>query len=262
MPYLTVGDAELSYTVTGSGPPLVLVHGWTCDSSDWSWLIPLLQDQFRVIAYDRRGNGRSLPSGGFELPQDVADLAEVIERVADGPAVVVGHSVGAAIVSLLAVQRPELVLGAVSIDPPYPVIDQRRDFIEGMRARLLDGDPERVVRSFFAALTPDWIRPFILRRVLTHSAEALRTGFTALWREEIPLAYLPGAHDYLAQRKCPVLVLYTEAAVHAGQEERTFRHPASRAKLLTGSGHWLQIERPDEVAAEVRQWWSAAREID
>lgn len=50
MPYLEIGDSALFYTATGTGTPVVLVHGWTADSIDYSWLIPLLQENFRVIA--------------------------------------------------------------------------------------------------------------------------------------------------------------------------------------------------------------------
>jgi pimeloyl-ACP methyl ester carboxylesterase len=47
MAYLETGDSTLFYTVTGNGTPVVLVHGWTADSTDYSWLIPLLEPHFR-----------------------------------------------------------------------------------------------------------------------------------------------------------------------------------------------------------------------
>jgi pimeloyl-ACP methyl ester carboxylesterase len=67
---LAVNGAELYYEVRGSGPPVLLIMGFTGDGGNFETLAELLADEFTVVTYDRRGNGRSPPPG--RLGQDLA----------------------------------------------------------------------------------------------------------------------------------------------------------------------------------------------
>jgi pimeloyl-ACP methyl ester carboxylesterase len=262
MAYLETGDSTLFYTVTGNGTPVVLVHGWTADSTDYSWLIPLLEPHFRVIAYDLRGFGKSAPADEYGMDHQLDDLAAVIEHVAGEPALVVGHSLGAAIASSMAAERPERLLGVVVLDAPYAVEESGRPGKEGMRERLAGEHPQEVVKSLFSEVsftdqTPGWLRTLVLRRVESVSSAMIRAGFAALW-DHAPIAFRPESDHYLSRRTGPVLVIYKNAA-RAAYEETTFQHPASRAVVLAGGGHWVQVERAEEVSAAIQDWWKAAR---
>ena len=63
--------ARLFVTESGEGRNVILLHGWTTDSHDWSWQLPALESRYRTIAVDLRGHGRSevMPSGSY-LPAD------------------------------------------------------------------------------------------------------------------------------------------------------------------------------------------------
>ena len=64
MPRVTVNGAELHYDVQGTGPPVLLIMGATGDGGHFDATAGLLADEFTVITYDRRGNGRSpVPAG-------------------------------------------------------------------------------------------------------------------------------------------------------------------------------------------------------
>jgi pimeloyl-ACP methyl ester carboxylesterase len=104
----------LHHDETGSGEPLVLVHGAWADGRHWTRLAEEL-DGFRVVSYDRRGHGRS---GGRHtgIDDDVDDLAELI---AD-PAHVVGGSFGASVTLRLAAKRPDLFLSLSVHEPALP----------------------------------------------------------------------------------------------------------------------------------------------
>jgi pimeloyl-ACP methyl ester carboxylesterase len=66
--------ARLFTTEAGTGKNVVLLHGWTCDSHDWSWQLPLFESEYRVVAADQRGHGRSevMPSGAYTPADYVA----------------------------------------------------------------------------------------------------------------------------------------------------------------------------------------------
>jgi pimeloyl-ACP methyl ester carboxylesterase len=102
---------------TGSGEPVVLVHGAWADGRHWTRLANEL-DEFRVITYDRRGHGRS--GGRVEgIGKDVEDLVGLIEWLGT-PAHVVGGSFGGSVALRLAATRPDLLLSLSVHEPALP----------------------------------------------------------------------------------------------------------------------------------------------
>jgi non-heme chloroperoxidase len=87
---------ELYYEDHGSGPPVVLLHGWPLDSRSWEpQLHPLLEAGHRVILYDRRGFGRSSrPSTGYDFDTLAADLHAVLAALDVQDATLIGFSLG------------------------------------------------------------------------------------------------------------------------------------------------------------------------
>ncbi len=102
-----------------AGPPVVLVHGSRGDHHTWDAVLPLLARRCRVTAYDRRGHGQSDQSNVHGMREDAADLAALIEQLAIVPAHVVGNGVGATVVLLLVMERPEL-FASVAVHEPNP----------------------------------------------------------------------------------------------------------------------------------------------
>src|SRR3954447_24192407 len=116
--FVDVDTVRLFATDEGiGGPPILFVHGWTCDSHDWTYQLPAFTDR-RVIAVDLRGHGRSsVPDGGYTAKQMAADVAALLGQLETGPVVAVGHSMGGAVVTALAVEHAQLVAGCVNVDP-------------------------------------------------------------------------------------------------------------------------------------------------
>lgn len=130
MAFADLGDARLFYTDDGAGPPVLLVHGWSCDSHDWSWQFEAFSEHHRVIAADNRGHGRSsVTTDGYRPRTFAADLARLVQSLDAGPVVAIGHSLGGVIVSALAVEHPELVRAVVAVDPAYAIPVARRETI-------------------------------------------------------------------------------------------------------------------------------------
>src|SRR5437879_3497178 len=119
MTFAEVGDARVFYTDEGGGdPPMLFVHGYTCDSHDWSWQLAHFAADHRVIAVDLRGHGRSsVPESGYDCRTFAEDLAALLRTLGCAPVVAVGHSMGGLVVSALAVEHPDLVQAVVAVDP-------------------------------------------------------------------------------------------------------------------------------------------------
>jgi len=115
------GSVTLHVGIAGdkSSPPLLLMHGITVSHATWDWFIPKLAERYRVLALDFRGHGKSGRTPGDYQPQAfVTDAVAVLEELADGPAVLLGHSLGGMTGAALMQQRPDLVKAAVLEDPP------------------------------------------------------------------------------------------------------------------------------------------------
>ena len=84
----------IAYWTTGSGPPLLLVHGTTASHQRWDGITPRLAEHLTVITMDRRGRGESGDGPTYSLQREGEDIAAVTEAVG-GPVTVLGHSYGA-----------------------------------------------------------------------------------------------------------------------------------------------------------------------
>jgi pimeloyl-ACP methyl ester carboxylesterase len=134
MPIVTANGTELYHEIRGSGPPVLLIMGATGDGGHLDVLADLLADEFTVVTYDRRGNGRSPVPPGWQTtsPQEQAkDAAALLNTLGTGPAAVFGTSSGGVFALALLVNYPALVRGAILHEPGlYALVD---DF-EAVRA--------------------------------------------------------------------------------------------------------------------------------
>jgi pimeloyl-ACP methyl ester carboxylesterase len=120
MALLTVNGTELYYEVRGDGQPVLLIMGFTGDGGNFETLADLLADEFTVICYDRRGNGRSPRPAGWATtsPEEQADdAAQLLTALGLAPAAVYGSSAGATFALCLLVRHPQVVRGAVLHEP-------------------------------------------------------------------------------------------------------------------------------------------------
>jgi len=257
MAFAEIGDVRLFYTDEGSGEPaLLFVHGYTCDSHDWSWQLPHFVQKHRVIGVDLRGHGRSTaPAAGYAVADFARDLAGLLDKLDVRPVIAVGHSLGGAVVSALAVERPELVAGLVCVDPGYLIPDDlgtRSDSL--IAAMAATDDPAPLLQHMFAGFeSPGWkpaLRTWQLRRIAGVPPHVLRGAFEGIVKG---IALMSNSRPYLERRSCPVLTFYADPA-RVAIETPLFKDDRSRAIGWEGAGHWLHQERPEEFNAVVAGW--------
>jgi pimeloyl-ACP methyl ester carboxylesterase len=225
MPSVTVNGAELHYEVRGGGPPVLLVMGATGVGGHFDQVASLLADEFTVVTYDRRGNGRSpRPDGWTETStaEQAADAAALLEALGLSPAAVFGTSTGAVFVLGMLVDRPEAVRGAILHEPGLFVLfddpDGTRAAVrEAVAEAMQAGGPPAALERFWAFVTDDaWedIEPG-LREQMIASADTYFTYERGRFDADVP------ADDALAGIAVPVEVM-------AGDSTRPFFVQASR----------------------------------
>ena len=262
MAFHTCADGTaLFYTAHGAGPPLVLLHGWCCDSHDWSWSIPAWEGRHRVIAADLRGHGRSAaPPDGY-TPQALADdVAGLVRAEAGEPVVLVGHSLGTVVASALTVRHPALVRGLVLVDPIYGNEDERVDQV----LALLRGDSGNGRQAagfgggFYGDATPSFLPVWHRRRAAGVPAHVATGCIAGLFDGEQPIGRRSVAREYLRGRQAPRLAVYRDAEL-AQLERELPGTPHDRIEIWSGAGHFLHVEEPERFNALVLDWLAGLR---
>jgi pimeloyl-ACP methyl ester carboxylesterase len=238
--------------------PLVFVHGWTCDSHDWSWQLAELATSHRVVALDLRGHGRSdVPERGFTLQNYVDDVISLLTSLGGPPGVVIGHSMGALVSSLIADQQPQLICGLVVVDPPYGLDKATCDVAREFARRVYGVDGVQATHDWLIPAdsdnTPPWLATWHRRRILSMPHHALIETVRDVHDNPASIVNEHISRAVWARRTVPVLVV-TASESTATREVPYFRDPCSRAVHLDDVGHWLQQEKPAEFNALLDTW--------
>jgi non-heme chloroperoxidase len=164
MPYVTVGhensgSIDLYYEDHGSGAPVVLIHGYPLSGRAWDKQVPaLLEAGRRVIAYDRRGFGRSSqPASGYDYDTFAADLDALMNALDLRDATIVGHSMGTGEVTrYLGTYGSARVAGGVLVSPIPPFLLLTDDNPQGLPQSLFDGFVDTAKTDM-----PAWMTAFL-----------------------------------------------------------------------------------------------------
>lgn len=233
----------------GSGETLVLVHGLGGSTNTWYPQATVLKRDFRVVAYDLTGSGRSPVRDAVSIGSHVEDLLGVIERSgASGRVHLAGHSLGTIICQHLAASRPQLVASMALIGPfPQPP-EPARAALRDRAAKVRDKGMVGIADAIVAGGTSDDTRThqpaataFVRESVMAQPAEGYARNCEAL---------AAAVSADLSRITCPVLLL-------TGDQDRTAPPDTGRVmasalrdaelKVLDGCGHWATIERAKQV---------------
>ena len=260
MAFETVREGlTLFYTDDGKGEiPLLFVHGWACDSHDWSWQIPHFAEKARVIAVDLRGHGASTATeDGYEPEVFAEDLVLLLDRLKVDRVVAIGHSLGGSVVAALAVNHPGRVAGVVPIDPMYGwPRDQAIGFIQLAEAARDDNGREVASQVLDRASVtgPEFLRTWHSRRALASNARACAETLWSVWIHPRQFATRPESDVYLARRQCPALSIFnSERRDTVEWAQSLARSPLDRALTLP-TGHWAHQEEPRVVNHLIETW--------
>ncbi len=150
MEQVTSNDGTvIGFQHSGSGQPLLLVHGTTADHGRWLPIAPRLEEHFSVYAMDRRGRGGSGDSSDYHILREAEDVVAVLDALGE-PVYVLGHSYGA-VCSLEAAVLTDRVSRLILYEPPIPtgLPMYPPNFPDRMQALIDSGDLEVALELFF-----------------------------------------------------------------------------------------------------------------
>jgi pimeloyl-ACP methyl ester carboxylesterase len=255
MPYLERDGTRLFYEDRGSGgAPLLLSHGLMNDHSYFEPQLNELSDVRRVVAVDLRGHGKSdKPEQTYTIQGLADDLAWISDQLGLDGVVAVGHSLGGATSLQLAADSPDMVSAAIVLDSPVvPPPDfgtamgqlaegantpAYQDVIRGFISQFVgfQDDPERADRLVEEmASTPQHVTASCLSAYVDWDSAAAADAVTA------PVLYVSSGPWFTQVEEfrelCPQLV----------------------TAQTVGSGHYHQLEVPDQINAMIRRFVEVA----
>jgi 3-oxoadipate enol-lactonase len=260
MPVIGVGEVELDYERSGSGPPLLLIMGMSGSALHWGEpFLAALRRDFEVIVYDHRGVGASSRlNGPVTIAEMAADAAGLIEALGLESAHVVGISMGGMIAQELALAHPELVrtlvLGCTYCGGAGSSL-AAPEVLQALSEAMLSGDRERALRvAFDVNVSPPAAEDGeMYARFLEISEQRAVAIPVVMAQMQACMAHDTNAR--LAQLATPTLVVHGTADQMlpvANGRLIASRIPGSRLEILDGVGHLFFWEQPDRSAELVR----------
>jgi len=270
-----VDGFRLAYERTGSGPPVVLLHGWPGDRTDYELLAPLLTDRAEVIVPDLRGFGASdkhpePPGEAYSAAAQARSVLGLIDELGLEAPVIAGYDVGSRIAQAIARDAPQS-LRALVVSPPLPGAGDRVLTADSLREfwyqalhqlplveQILDGD-RAAVRAYLAHFWHHWSGPGfepteerLDRLAGIYGAPGAMTASIAWYRAGSGMVASSLAETEPAERiVTPTTVLWQSddplfPRAWSDRLDRFFSHV--ELQPLDGVGHFTPLEAPQAFA--------------
>ena len=260
----TLNDLDFHVEVEGSGPPLVLLHGFTGSARAWEEIRPGLSDVAQIIAIDVIGHGRSTApreAARYSLEWCSRDLVALLDGLRLERADVLGYSMGGRVALHLAVTAPSRV-STLILESASPGIED--DAERGRRRASDDALAQRIIDNGVEAFVAEWENVPLLA-LQPHVPQAVRQRQHALRLQNTATGLANSLRGMGAGQQQPLwatlgdLVLPVHLLVGAqdpryvSAAQRMSRLlPHSRLTVVEAAGHTVHVDQPDTFLACVR----------
>ena len=254
-----IDDIALEYEVSGTGEPVVFIHGALIAESFRPLLTePVLAHRYKLITYHRRGYmGSSRITVPVSIAQLAADCGALLHYLGVHRAHIVGESLGACIAIQLALDNPNIVHSLALLEPALIVGSSGpayRDSLLHGQQRFRKGPAEQVVDEFLQARSGDEYRSYLDQKIPGAFEQAVADAATSFEME------LPGLLDWSFGEEAAKRITQPTLAVlgggsnalspRFGETHRMLMEwlPHVQGFILPGATHFLQIQNPGGMA--------------
>jgi len=238
----TIDGAKINWAVAGKGDKtVVLVHGWTCDSTTWAKQVPVLARKYQVITLDLPGHGKSgAPKRALSMDL-FAKAIEAVRRDAKvDKMILVGHSMGTPVIRQYARLFPNHVTALVLVDGTV-ITEKTAAGFGGVADRFKGPDAAKArvefIHGMFTPMTSPELRTKI-EKMMTAPPDATAAGAMtamadpAIWKEDATTI--------------PVLGIYADKSRLGNRELLSKIFPSIEYTEIAGTDHFLMLEKPEE----------------
>jgi pimeloyl-ACP methyl ester carboxylesterase len=246
---------ELFYAEAGTGePPVLLVHGWTCDHTAMAPLFTYFRRSRRVITVDLRGHGESdKPEQDYTMAVFADDLAWMCGELGLEKPIVIGHSMGGVIAVELAARFPDLPSAVVTLDSPVvasaALLDRVKPLVEGVHSPAFRELQDQFVDSMFLPTDNQDRKARIKAGMLSTPQHVAESAFDQVLKDTVSAA-----------RACTVPLLVLAAAESLSDLPR-LREVCPNVIIgqTVGAGHFHQLEVPEQITAMIERFLTVSQ---
>jgi pimeloyl-ACP methyl ester carboxylesterase len=246
----------IGFRRSGTGPPLLLVHGTTADHRRWATISPRFEPDFTVYAMDRRGRGMSGDSPEYDLLREAEDVAAVVDALNE-PVFVLGHSFGG-LICLEAARLTDGISRMILYEPDAPTEGPSfpLEVVDRIQALVARGESEAAIEVLFREI------------VKMPEPELGSYRQLPMWKVRVQLAGTVARELALYQtyrlKTERFADLQTPTLLLVGGDSPSFSRqvnealdallPNSKIVVLAGQGHIAMDTAPELFAREVRRF--------
>ncbi len=261
MPHTQINGVDIYFEQHGeAGEPLVLMHGYTGDITDWRFQVPEFSRTHRVLMMDHRGHGRSdapRERESYTIEQMASDALALTDSLGLERYHLVGHSMGGAIAQEMALSRPGRLMSLTLHDTAHSFDLPSNETMANFRAERFRAAEEEGMEAAAAIPYPVPEPPFMPEERLEETRERLAAmsvdAFIGAWNA---LRSWPGTADRLSEIKARTMVIYgdldypplIESAKHMAATI-----PGATLEVVPQAAHSPQYERPELFNAALRR---------
>ncbi|HEX6221662.1 MAG TPA: alpha/beta hydrolase [Acidimicrobiia bacterium] len=248
MPEVIVNDITLHYERSGSGRPVVLLHGLGSSSEDWENQVPALSTFYDVIVPDLRGHGQSSkPAGPYTIRHFASDVTTLLDELDVGPVRMVGISLGGMVGFQIAADRPDLVSKLVVVNalPDFETKRIAQKFQLALRKVITRRlRMERIGEILSKRLFPDEEmveqRAKMVERWAHNDKHAYQSTFRAILDWD-------GVAREMAVSMVPITVISSDLDYIGPEDKQPYidAMPTAEMVVMHDAHHAVPMERPD-----------------
>jgi pimeloyl-ACP methyl ester carboxylesterase len=259
--------ATIYVRVGGSGPAVVMLHGFADTGDMWVPLAAAMMKDHTVIVPDLRGMGLSShPEAGYDKKTEARDIALVMDKLNVQKADLVTHDIGNMVGYALAAQYPDRITKWVVIDAPLPGIGPWEEILKSPLLwhfnfhgpdvdRLVKGRERIYLDRFYNELSAN--PKAIDEETRNHYARLYARPGNMHYAFEQFAAFSQDAKDnkVFAEKKLTMPILALGAEKSFGDQQAAIIRDVGinvEGGIITGSGHWIMEEQPDQTVMKVR----------
>ena len=253
----------------GSGPVVLLMHGYAENSDSWAPLAADLMKDHTVVVPDLRGIGRSSkPADGYDKKTQAKDMRAVVTSLGFDKTLVVAHDIGNMVAYAYAATYPDKVEKLVVMDAPIPGIDPWSEILQNPGVwhfnfhgpdaeRLVAGRERTYLDRIWNDFTGDPSKPDEATRNFFAATYAQPGGMRAGFAQFTAFSQDAKDNKIFEQTKLTMPVMAVGGEKSFGPLQAVImRHVATKVQeeVVAGSGHWLMEEKPAYTVALIRKF--------
>ncbi len=238
---------RIAYSVYGSGDrTLVFIHGWSCDSRYWVNQLQTFSDKYKVITIDLSGHGNSSSNrNNYTIRSFAKDIQAVVEKEKKGNVVLIGHSMGGAVIASAVQLLPSKVQGIIGVDTLKDIsLTMSQEGIDAALKPFIENYKE-TVQSFVASL-------FILE-----TNKKLKTWISNDMASASKYVAISALRGFMVQFKTGEFATKFESfnipVITINSKFRPTNEEGNKKQIkdyqpiyIEGTGHFPMLERPQE----------------